>query len=216
VTTKLLSLIVVSAAAAVLACAWVARQPAPPAAHSAAVAAPPAPSPRERAIQAVDAAFAAHDRQRELALTIERALVARDAARRETVFASLLPDLLAADPGRAVAILARLPPGEERDALRAEIARNWVARDAEATLVWIESLDEDREATASIAVRTLAAASPAQAIVAAERLGVGRDDGSVERLVQIWAAERPGEARRWLDAQPDSPRMAQLRGRLPR
>ena len=50
---------------------------------------------------------------------------------------------------------------------------------------------------------------------AADRLDVGRDDGTVEHILQIWAVERPDEARRWLANQPDSARIAQLRARLP-
>jgi hypothetical protein len=57
-------------------------------------------------------------------------------------------------------------------------------------------------AVATAAVRTLAAGSPAPAIEIALRIDIGRDDGSLEHLVQIWAAEDPVAASRWIDSQP--------------
>jgi hypothetical protein len=63
-------------------------------------------------------------------------------------------------------------------------------------------------------MRTLAATSPAQAIAVADQFGVGRDDGSLEHIVQIWAVERPDEAMRWIEAQPPGERTAQLRARI--
>jgi hypothetical protein len=66
-----------------------------------------------------------------------------------------------------------------------------------------------------IATRTLAAIDPAQAIAVADRFDVGHDDGSLEYMVQIWAAEKPDEAMRWIEGQPpDEPRTAQLRARI--
>ena len=40
---------------------------------------------------------------------------------------------------------------------------------------------------------------PAQAIAVADQFGIGRDDGSLEHMVQIWATENPDEAMQWLD-----------------
>jgi hypothetical protein len=208
------------AVAAVLVLAWVARKPAPPAPLLASPSTRHEPVPqqlaRQPAIDAVAAAAASHDRGRQLALEIESALVSNDLHRRETAFAALLPELLQAEPVRVVDMVARAPSGDARDTLRDEVARQWITRDTEAAVAWLQSLGEERAAVASIAVRALAAVSPAQAIDVADRLGVGRDDGSVEHIMQIWAAESPREARRWLDNQPESPRTAQLRARLPR
>jgi hypothetical protein len=220
-------LLVSIAVAAVLVQAWVARKPAPPATHSVAAAARPAPSPaiaktparesaRELALAAVEIASASQDRGRQIALQIESALVSTDAGRRETAFDGLLPELLRTEPARLVDMVSRQPPGDSRDALRDELARQWIAWDTEAAVVWLQSLGEERAAGARVAVRALAAVSPAQAIDVADRLGVGRDDGSVEHILQIWAVESPREARRWVENQPDSAHTAQLRARLPR
>lgn len=55
---------------------------------------------------------------------------------------------------------------------------------------------------------------PAQAIAVAEQFGVGRDDGSLEYIVQIWATERPDEAMLWIERQLPGERTAQLRARI--
>jgi hypothetical protein len=195
-----LTLLLSIAVAAVLVHAWVARKPAPPAPQLAAVSARQAPSTRQLAVAAVDAAAASQDRDRQISLEIERAVLSNDAGRRETAFAVLMPELLRAEPGRVVDMVARQPPGESRDALVHEVARQWITRDTEAAVAWLQSLGEER-GPAGVAVRALAAVSPAQAIDVADRLGVGRDDGSVEHILQIWAAESPREARRWLERQ---------------
>jgi hypothetical protein len=215
------------AVAAVLVPAWVARKPAPPAPPPSAAAARHQPTQQlaspeagqsadDRAGATAAIATASRDRDRQIGLQIENALLSGDANRRETAFARLLPELLRTEPGRLVDMVARQPPGDSRDVLRDELTRQWITGDTEAALVWLQSLGEEGAASAKIAVRSLAAVSPAQAIDAADRLDVGRDDGSVEHILQIWAMDSPEEARRWLANQPDDARTAQLRARLPR
>ena len=156
------------------------------------------------------------EHHRQYALAIERALAASEPQQRESAFAMLLPELLAADPAAAVQIMNRLPAGETRDALRDEMARRWVMQDRESALTWMETLvdDQDRRAAATVAMRTLAAESPEQAIITADRFGVGRDDGSLEYIVQIWAETDLDSARRWADRQPADPRNVSLRERV--
>lgn len=168
------------------------------------------------AIPAPQRASLTPERSRQVALEIERALVSSDPHQRETAFNFLLPELIEADPARVVAIMERQHPGEVRDVLRDEVTRQWIRRDRDAAIDWMRSLDEaDRKASATIAMRTLAASSPALAIEVADQFGVGRDDGSLEHMVQIWAAEKPDEATRWIESQPASdPRTAQLRARI--
>jgi hypothetical protein len=151
----------------------------------------------------------------QLAAGIERALVAADLRQRETAFNSLLPQLLQDQPGIVVAMVARQPPGDARDALREEVTRQWIGLDRGAAVEWIDTLpDAEKQASALTAMRTLAASSPALAVAVADRFGVGRDDGSLEHLVQIWAAEKPDEALAWLATQPEGPQTEQLRARI--
>ena len=150
------------------------------------------------------------------ALAIERALAAGDPRQRETAFAMLLPELLAADPAAAVEILERQPAGEARDGLRDQMAGRWILLDRESATSWMESLPEEaeRRAAATQAMHALAARSPAQAIATADHFGVGRDDGSLEYIVQVWAETDLAAARRWMASQPPSARNASLRGRI--
>jgi hypothetical protein len=139
------------------------------------------------------------ERNQQLAMAIERTLVSRDSQQRETAFNFILPELLREEPARVIAMVARQEPGETRDALRDEIARQWITKDRDAAIEWMNSLEQaDRTASATIAMRTLAAIDPAQAIAVADQFGVGRDDGSLEHMVQIWAMDKPDAAMRWI------------------
>jgi hypothetical protein len=174
---------------------------------SPAIPAPPAAQPDRPA----------PERHRALALAIERALVAADPQQRETAFAFILPELIEQDPQRVIAMVARQEPGEARDSLRDEVARLWITRDRDAAVAWMMSFDvAEREASATIAVRTLAASAPAQAISVADQFGIGRNDGSLEHMVQIWATGNLDEATRWIETQPEDARTAQLRARIDR
>jgi hypothetical protein len=151
-----------------------------------------------------------------LALEIERALVSRDQQQRESAFNVLLLELLQADPERVASMVARQEAGEARDTLRDEVARQWIKQDRDAAIEWMKSLEDEaeRKASATTATRALAAIAPEQAIYVADQFGIGRDDGSLEHLVQIWATENLDAATRWLETQPDDRRTAQLRARI--
>ncbi len=79
----------------------------------------------------------------------------------------------------SVAMLAQQEPGEARDLLRDEMARQWIARDRDAAIGWIKSLENvtSGRMPREIAVSALAASDPAQAIHVADQFGIGRDDG---------------------------------------
>jgi hypothetical protein len=152
---------------------------------------------------------------RQLAEAFERALLARDSGQRDTALGVLLPTLLREDAPRAARSFGRLPPGESRDAALEAMARAWVVLDSEVASAWMESLDEhERRSAAGVAMRALAATSPPRAIGFAARFGLGHDDGSLEHLVQIWAAEDPAAARTWVDSQPASGWTDRLRARV--
>jgi hypothetical protein len=179
-------------------------------------AVPPRDSPSNAAPLAEAGQIATPARSRQLALELERALAASDLQQRETAFNILLPELLQADSARVVGILGRQEPGAVREALRDEVARQWIRLNRDAAIEWIGSLDQaERRSSATVAMRTLAASDPAQAIQVADQFGVGRDDGSLEYIVQIWATEDPDAAMRWVDRQPPGdPRTVQLKARI--
>jgi len=169
------------------------------------------PAPTEEEIER-----AARDHDDMLVREIERALAARDPQRRETVFTFLLPELLQFDPARAVEMVKRQEPGEARDALRTEVARHWIMRDVDATVGWMKSLqnEAERRDAAEAAVSTLSAFAPDQAIAVAEEFGVGRQDGYLEHLAQIWAESDLPAAEAWAHSQRDNPQSAPLRARI--
>ena len=182
-----------------------------------AVASPSAAAVSKRVASLGATSVAADARVQQIALAIDRALVARDPRQRETAFTFLLPELLELQPERVIVMVAQQEPGETRDALRDEVVRQWIVRDRDAAIAWMGSLDDEaeRQASATLAMRTLAATSPAEAIEVADQFGIGRDDGTLEHIVQIWATEKPDEATRWIDSQPQAdPRTAQLRARI--
>ena len=98
------------------------------------------PAPTQEEIEAL-----ARNHNAQLEQTLERALVARNPQQRETAFTFVLPELLQVEPQRAVALLNRQEPGEVRDLLREEIARQWIGRDRDAAIGWIKSLESEAE-----------------------------------------------------------------------
>jgi hypothetical protein len=151
-------------------------------------------------------------RQRQL--EIERALVSDNPRQRDAAFGLLLPELLDMDSARVVELVAR-QEGETRNNLRDEVVRLWIRKDRDAAVMWMASFENEweRKASAVVAMRTLAAINPAQAIAVADEFDAGRDDGSLEHIVQIWATENFDECIRWLESRPDNPQTAQLRAR---
>jgi hypothetical protein len=160
------------------------------------------PEPVTEPARAAPAPPSEIDQPRQVSLAIERALVAADPSQRETAFNILLPELLALDPAEAEALLQRHPERESRAELREQLARHWIVRDREAAVRWLHGLpDEDRHAAAVSAVRALSAHSSVQALELSDEFGVGRDDGSRDYLLQMWAAEDPEAAKQWVAAQ---------------
>jgi len=160
----------------------------------------------------------ARDHNAQLEQVIERALVARNPQQRETAFTFVLPELLQVEPQRVVGLLQRQEPGEARDTLRDEVARLWITRDRDAAIDWMKSFDDEAERrhAAQVAVDSLAAYAPDQAIYVADQFGIGRDNGYLEHLVQMWAEASLADAERWLATQPHDARTAPLRARIER
>jgi hypothetical protein len=181
---------------------------------------PPPASPiytqsRESAPSLEDIEREAREHDARLEIDIERALHARDGQARETAFTFLLPELIQVAPERVIALVARQKPGEPRDVLRMEVARQWITRDRDAAMRWIRSLAEpERRAAALDAVNGLTPVAPEQAIYVADAFDIGRDDGTIDGLVRNWAKDNASEVQRWLATQPEGARTAQLRATM--
>ncbi len=146
---------------------------------------------------------------------IQDAVNSRDSQWREAAFVFLLPELLQVEPQRLVDLVARQKPGPARDLLRTELTQSWIGSDARAAVAWIKSLDDvEQKASALTALNTVAPVDPLQAIALALEFDVGLRDGTLDRLVQHWAADDPAAARRWLETQPREPRIEPVRDRL--
>jgi len=139
---------------------------------------PPPPSPiytpsTEHAMSEAEIVQQAQEHNQRLELAITRALANRDPQQREAAFTFLLPELVQVDPQRVVAMVANLQPGESRDTLRSDVARQWIARDPTAAVRWMKTLPEDeRHASAVAAIASIAAHSPAEAKDLAVEFGV--------------------------------------------
>lgn len=139
---------------------------------------PPPPSPiytpsAEHAMSEAEIERQASEHNQRLEEEIAGALAGKDSQRREAAFTFVLPELVQVDPERVVAMVARLQPGESRDTLRAEVSRQWIAKDPTAAIRWMKTLpDDERHASASTAIASIAAHSPAEATDLAAMFGV--------------------------------------------
>jgi hypothetical protein len=182
---------------------------------------PPPPSPiytpsseKAQSAEEIDLAAAMHV---DLLLgQVGRALATRDAQAREAAFTFLLPELIQVAPHRVVELFEELE-GEPRATLRTELACQWVMQDRDAAMRWLASLEGvERRDAAYAAVRTLAPVAPDQAIHVAQAFDIGRDDGFLAHLMQVWASDDIHQADRWMETQPTGPRTDELRVPLER
>jgi hypothetical protein len=158
------------------------------------------------------------DRSRELVRDIEAALVSVDDRERERALRESLPQLMASNPSAVARILDRTPRGFSRDEARDRIARLWARADLDGALAWVTTLDDDDDRRlATIEIRAqIAASDPAAAIEISDLMEVGRDDGSLAHLAQLWAEENPSAAAAWARKQPPSPLRDELLARIAR
>jgi hypothetical protein len=152
----------------------------------------------------------------QLRTAIERALVSLDPREREAAFTLLLPQLIERDPALAEQLLERCDAGPVCDELFRRALTAAADSDIERASQWVANVlqDEKRHEAAQELTRHLARKNPGVAIEVANRFDVGRDDGSLEHLMQLWAVENPTQAQRWLEAQPAGPQRDQLYARF--
>lgn len=162
---------------------------------------PPPPSPiytpsREHAHSEEEIAALARDHNLRLEQQIELALVEGDAELREAAFTFLLPELVQVDPERVAAMVARQQPGEARDTLRNEVARQWIVRDPGGAVRWMKTLSEDeRRASALTAIASIEAHSPAEAMALAKEFGIADERNPLRKVSRdspgVFPALRP-------------------------
>jgi hypothetical protein len=99
-----------------------------------------------------------------------------------------------------------------RDEFLSHVIRLWSSADIGGALTWLVSLLDapDRYTAATAATAQVAQSDPAGAIELSALLRTNVEDGSLERLAQLWTEEKPREAQTWILGQPASP----LRDRL--
>jgi hypothetical protein len=182
---------------------------------------PPPPSPiyiasQEAVPDAAEIAAEAQTHNRRTALDLERALHAGEMHGREAAFTFLMPELIQLEPQLLVDMVAAQKPGEARDTLRTELARQWVVRDPDAAVAWMKTLrDDERHASAAAAVRAIGPAWPERTLAIADELGIGRDR-YLESVVEGWAQAHPHEVTRWLTSQRQGPRKQAFEASLER
>ena len=139
---------------------------------------PPPPSPiytpsRERAWSEQEIEQQAREHNARLEAELESALLSKNAQRREAAFVFILPELVQVDSSRVVGLCERLPKGEPRDTLQAELTRAWVARDTASAIRWMKTLpDHERRASTAVAVEMLFAQNPSGAADLADQMGL--------------------------------------------
>jgi hypothetical protein len=94
--------------------------------------------------------------------------------------------------------------------------QTWAQLDAPAALEWVARLSDEleRKSTAADLVDGLGRSSPAAAIEVGYFFDVGTQDGALEHRAQLWAAEDPAAAVRWVATQPAGPRRDRMVARI--
>ncbi|MBV8806395.1 MAG: hypothetical protein JO042_15165 [Sinobacteraceae bacterium] len=133
-----------------------------------------------------------------LKLEIERALVSLDDAQRDRSYMQLLPVLIRIDPSAMKRVVERCPAGPVREELLRHTARTWSSIDLDAAMEWATAMQDDGERViaATEIVSQVGQADPGHAIQVADLLGVGRDDGTVDHIAQLWAVEELSAAQK--------------------
>jgi len=152
----------------------------------------------------------------QLQLEIARALASADDADRERAYTQLLAELIATDPAGMKHLIEHYPPGTIRDELLRHTAHTWSAVDLQGAVAWAKGVDDDGERV--IAATEIAAqvgqGNPGQAIEVSDALGVGRNDGTVDRIAQLWAIRDLQAALDWTGTQPPGPQRDQILARI--
>ncbi len=145
--------------------------------------------------------------RRNLATQLTLALRSDSAIGRDHALNQLLPRLVSEDPSAAGHLALAWEKGPLRDELLAQFIRLWTDQDVGGALTWLTSLldADDRRIAALAMVNSVAQSDRAGALDLARFLQVGLDDGSAERMAQLWTEEDPRAAVDWAIRQPSGP-----------
>jgi hypothetical protein len=156
------------------------------------------------------------EQSQQLQLEIGRALASADDADRERAYQQLLPKLIATDPAALKRMVATYPAGPIREQLLRHTAHTWSAVDLPGAIAFAQGVNEDSErlVAATEIVSQVGQADPGHAIEVSDVLGVGRNDGTVEHIAQLWANQNLQAALDWTEAQPPGPQRDQILARI--
>jgi hypothetical protein len=152
----------------------------------------------------------------QLQLAIERALVSVDDVERDRAYTQLLPALIAIDPVAVERLVESCPAGVVREQLLRHVALAWSAANLDGAIEWVTAMKDDgeRDIAATEIVSQVAQADPGHAIEVSDLFGIGRNDGMVEHIAQLWAVENLKAALHWAEAQPPGAQRDQLLARI--
>jgi hypothetical protein len=156
------------------------------------------------------------EKSRELQLEIERALVSVDDVERDLAYTQLLPALIAIDSVAVERLVESCPAGVVREQLLRHAALAWSAANLDGAIEWVTAMKDDgeRDIAGTEIVSQVAQADPGHAIEVADLFGIGRNDGTVEHIAQLWAAENLKASLHWVEAQPPGAGRDQLLARI--
>jgi len=158
-----------------------------------------------------------HEEQaRQLRLEIERALLSIDDAQRDRAYRQLLPALIKLDPAAVKQLVVSWPAGPAREELLRNTAHAWSTVSVDGAVDWASGMKEDdeRAIAATEIMSRVAQSDPARAIGISDQFGIGRKDGTVEHMVQLWATENLQESLSWAKNQLQGPQRDQLVARI--
>jgi hypothetical protein len=161
-------------------------------------------------------AHSSEDPSRQLQLEIGRALASADDADHERAYTQLLAQLIAIDPDAMKHLVANYPAGPIREQLLRRTAHTWSAVNLQGAIAWAKEVNDDGERVEAAAeiVSQVGQADPGHAIEVSDALGVGRNDGTVEHIAQLWATQNLQSALDWTEAQPPGPQRDQILARI--
>jgi hypothetical protein len=152
----------------------------------------------------------------QLQLEIEHALTSDDADERYRAYMQLVPSLIAMDPAAMQHVFASTPPGTIREQLLHHTSRAWSATNVTGAIQWANAMSDENERV--IAAREIVAqlgqTDASQAIEVADVFGVGRDDGTVDHIALLWAAQDLNASLQWVEAQPPGVQRDRLLARV--